>query len=555
MKKILILGANNSQVQLIRAAKAEGYYVVVCDYANDNPGLPFVDKHYQISYLDTEEVLSIARQEQIDGVIGNTDPAMPVVAYIAEQLGLVGNTQESINKLISKAAFRQIQEQAGLYCPKHIESDDCSIAEAQLEKLDYPIIVKPNECSGSQGTTKIFKNQQERFRDAFQACKEISHDGMVTVEEYVETPSLEMIEGDVFVLGDEILWNGLFNIRRSVMAPMLPMTKIFPVICTPDELSVIKRDVPKAFKEAGVRHGEYNIELYFTADRELFIIEINPRQGGNRIPQLIERHTGIDFNRLLVTTAVGDNSYYTAVRDMSPKINYLSQHIVFSNFSGVLDKIEIKPPVRQYVIDVEFAKEVGRTVTQRNNATDCIAYVTLQFPDRDTQLAYSREQIEQLIYPVVKDKEMPIADGTLPYQVIYDFMTGDAYDFFVPKLEKVHRTAADYAEQFSVYGTIAYDIDEKNQLKGMVAGYTHNLRIPRRSLIAEVYVNREHRGNGLGEKLLSRYISHCKSLGMEGVWLHVREENHPARRLYQKLGFVYDESYNEDGLLKMDLSF
>ena len=71
MKKILILGANNSQVQLIQAAKKEGYYVVVCDYADDNPGLPLVDKHYQVSYLDQEEVLSIAKEEHIDGVIGN----------------------------------------------------------------------------------------------------------------------------------------------------------------------------------------------------------------------------------------------------------------------------------------------------------------------------------------------------------------------------------------------------------------------------------------------------------------------------------------------------
>lgn len=51
-KKLLLLGTNNGQVQLIKAAKEEGYYVIACDYTNDNPGLPFVDKHYQVSYLD-----------------------------------------------------------------------------------------------------------------------------------------------------------------------------------------------------------------------------------------------------------------------------------------------------------------------------------------------------------------------------------------------------------------------------------------------------------------------------------------------------------------------
>ena len=70
MKKILILGANNSQVQLIRAAKEEGYYVVVCDYADENPGIPLVDKHYQVSYLDQESV-------QIIGTIWLSSTILP----------------------------------------------------------------------------------------------------------------------------------------------------------------------------------------------------------------------------------------------------------------------------------------------------------------------------------------------------------------------------------------------------------------------------------------------------------------------------------------------
>ena len=119
-KRLLILGANNGQIQLIKAAKEEGYYVIVCDYTDDNPGLPFVDKHYQVSYLNQEAVLSIAKKEKIDGVIGNTDPAMPMVAQIASQLGLIGNKPECIDPFISKSAFRRLQEEVGLYCPKHI---------------------------------------------------------------------------------------------------------------------------------------------------------------------------------------------------------------------------------------------------------------------------------------------------------------------------------------------------------------------------------------------------------------------------------------------------
>ena len=403
MKKILILGANEKQIQLIKAAKEEGYYVVVCDYTSDNPGIPLADKHYQVSYLDQDSVLSIAKKEKIDGVIGNNDPAMPMVAYISDRLGLPGNSPETIDKLISKSAFRQFQEQIGLYCPKHIETEDFSVVEKCIENLNYPIIVKPSVSAGSQGTTKIQANQTDKLREVFDICKDFSRNGKVTIEEYVEMPTLEGIEGDIFVFGDIILWNGLFTTRRSMMAPMIPMTYIFPAILTQEKLSVIKKNVAKLFKEAGIRHGEYNIEMYFTKKEELFIIEVNPRQGGHLLPQQIKKHTEIDLTRLLVTTAVGQNEYLDDIVKKEPKNNFLTHHVVFSDISGILQDIEIDPVIRKYVSEIAFHKKRGEKINQRTNATDYIAYVTMQFPDRETQLFYSRERIEQLIYPTVKE--------------------------------------------------------------------------------------------------------------------------------------------------------
>lgn len=403
MKKILILGANEKQIQLIKAAKEEGYYVIVCDYTSDNPGIPLADKHYQVSYLDQETVLSIAKEEKIDGVIGNNDPAMPMVAYISDKLGLPGNSPETIDKLISKSAFRQFQEQIGLYCPKHIETEDFSVVEKCIENLNYPIIVKPSVSAGSQGTTKIQANQTDKLREVFDICKDFSRNGKVTIEEYVEMPTLEGIEGDIFVFGDIILWNGLFTTRRSMMAPMIPMTYIFPAILTQEKLSVIKKNVAKLFKEAGIRHGEYNIEMYFTKKEELFIIEVNPRQGGHLLPQQIKKHTEIDLTRLLVTTAVGQNEYLDDIVKKEPKNNFLTHHVVFSDISGILQDIEIDPVIRKYVSEIAFHKKRGEKINQRNNATDYIAYVTMQFPDRETQLSYSRERIEQMIRPIVKE--------------------------------------------------------------------------------------------------------------------------------------------------------
>lgn len=550
-KKLLILGANKGQIQLIKAAKEEGYFVIACDYTNDNPGLPLVDKHYQVSYLDQDAVLSIAKQEQIDGVIGNTDPAMPMVAYIASQLGLVGNNPESIELFVSKSAFRQLQEQVGLYCPKHIESDDYSFIETAIENFEYPIIVKPSVCAATQGTTKIFSNQTERLRDAFQTCKQLSRDGKVTIEEYVEMPSLDIIEGDIFVNEDTFLWN-LYTTRRSILAPMVPKTFIFPSLITDEDSNIIKSSLTKLFKRAGIRHGFYNVEMYFTTKKELFIIEINPRQGGHLIPQFIKLQTGVDCNKLLVTTAVGDYDYYYSVLKKDLESNLVTLHVVFPKFTGQLDKIKVSPEIEKYISETHLRENVSQ-VSRCTNGTHWIAYVTLRFPNRDTQLKYSGEKIDKYITADIKDRQIPIADCSMSYKLVYNFMTGDAYDFFVPKLSKVHRTPEDYAAQLAAYCTIAYDLDDNDQIKGMIAGYTHNLRIKDWSYAAEFYVNSNHRNKGLGEELFKAYIDYCKSIHLKGIWLTVREDNTKAQKLYLKLGFVFDGTYNENGFLKMDL--
>ena len=143
--------------------------------------------------------------------------------------------------------------------------------------------------------------------------------------------------------------------------------------------------------------------MYFTKKEELFIIEVNPRQGGHLLPQQIKKHTEIDLTRLLVTTAVGQNEYLDDIVKTEPKNNFLTHHVVFSDISGILQNIEIDPVIRKYVSEIAFHKKRGEKINQRNNATDYIAYVTMQFPDRETQLFYSRERIEQLIYPTVKE--------------------------------------------------------------------------------------------------------------------------------------------------------
>ena len=108
MKKILLLGGSAQQIVAIETAKRLGYYTVLCDFLPDNPGQNYADKFYLVSTTDKEAVLSVAKNEMIDGVLAYaSDPAAPTAAYIAEQLGLPTNPYKSVQTLCNKDQFRE----------------------------------------------------------------------------------------------------------------------------------------------------------------------------------------------------------------------------------------------------------------------------------------------------------------------------------------------------------------------------------------------------------------------------------------------------------------
>jgi len=82
------------------------------------------------------------------------------------------------------------------------------------------------------------------------------------------------------------------------------------------------------------------------------------------------------------------------------------------------------------------------------------------------------------------------------------------------------------------------------RVDGEPAGYALTCRVPKLDqrlgflFVDELYVLREHRRRGVATALMREVQTLAQELGLAGVRLLVRTENAPARRLYQRLGFV-----------------
>lgn len=397
MKTIMIIGAGKGQIPLIEAAKKEGYYSIVCDINPSAVGAPLADEFLPVSTKDRDGLLIAAKSRHIDGIVANSEYAMCDVAYIANQMDLVGNPENAVEILSSKSGFRTIQKTEGLFTPVFLEDASIEQILTENETLPYPIVIKPDKSSGTRSVATITDpREHDAIRKAIYSARTVSRNGKAIAEEFIPMPTRTVIEGEIFLHNREILWDGLFNSVRSQNLPMIPMTYVFPLNEEERRICRLKEALSKAFCTAGIVHGEYNIEMFFTVDDEPFLIELNPRQGGNDLPQYVQESCGIDMTRLLVTTAMGDDDYWNCIHHGQRNNSNIIHHMLYPHTDGYFKGLKINDFISSHILRTQINPVIGDKIEKAHDGSFDIGYVDLSFDDAEEQM-YAAMRIEDSI--------------------------------------------------------------------------------------------------------------------------------------------------------------
>ena len=96
---------------LIKTAKRLGIYTIVSSIYGNYPGFELADKVYYENTVDYRKILSIARHEQVDGIVtAGTDVAVITIGKVCDALGLKGlsfEAAEIARALREKAAIEE----------------------------------------------------------------------------------------------------------------------------------------------------------------------------------------------------------------------------------------------------------------------------------------------------------------------------------------------------------------------------------------------------------------------------------------------------------------
>ncbi len=303
MKSVLFVGAGRHQRRAILRAQELGLRVVAVDRNPDAPGLATADVGEAVDFSDIAAVTEVARRHGVDGVLTiSADRAVPVVAAVAEDLGLPGIGRETAHLMTHKIAMRRTLADAGVPQPRFAGARDLQSARAALETVGVPAVLKPADSGGQRGV--FFIGSEDELDGHLHAALIESGGGEVIVEGFHD--GLEM-NGIVIVRDGEAIPLTLSDrLRPPGIGFGVGWIHVYPASIYGFQLEEAERVVLHAVNALGMRDGIAFPQLIAADDGTLRVVEVAARIPGGQMADLVRHAVGIDLVEVALRTALGE---------------------------------------------------------------------------------------------------------------------------------------------------------------------------------------------------------------------------------------------------------
>lgn len=304
-KRLLVLAAGILQVPVIKKAKEMGVYVIAADGDPNAVGLKYADKAVVVNITSEEDVLKVAREEHIDGVIHPcSEVSMNVMGRLNDELGLSGISREQAIRATNKHLMREAFEQGNAPSPKSILTENVEDAWGHLlNDFSTDGILKPSRNSGSRGIAKVTRDMDKAdFINAYNIALNESRDKSVLIEQFIKGPEFSI---------EIIVWNGEVNVltvtdKKTTGAPhFVELGHSQPSCFSANDVETLKAAAVAGVKALGVNNCACHAEAKLM-DGKAYLMEIGARLGGDFIStELTHLSTGVDMVAATINVALG----------------------------------------------------------------------------------------------------------------------------------------------------------------------------------------------------------------------------------------------------------
>ena len=304
--KIAVIGASTGQLPLCETAHEMGLETICFAWPQGAICRDRVDKYYPVSITEKDRIVEICREEGIDGVVSNaSDLTAEIVAYISEKLGLRGNSYQDVLRLRNKYFVRQATQKIEGLSPVPFQLYNPT---KLFDK--FPYVVKPISGSSKRGVSFVSNDKELLIAVQNASCQSDS----IIIERFIDGREISVetlsYEGTHYLIQ--------FTDKKTSGYPhFVELEHHQPAVLSESlktRISIVVNDLLTA---VNYRFGAAHIELKIDNSENLYLIEINPRGGGDEISnKLVRLSTGYDYIKGIIQVAIGDFSHPSCITSL-----------------------------------------------------------------------------------------------------------------------------------------------------------------------------------------------------------------------------------------------
>ncbi len=363
MKTLLFVGGGRHQRRGILRARELGHRVVAVDRRPDGPGMLAADVAEPVDFSDVERVIEVARRHGVDGAMTvSADRAVPIVAAIADALGLPGIGPDVAHAMTHKVVMRRLFADHGVPQPRFAAVHSLHDARVAAETVGFPAVLKPANSGGQRG---LYRVESSDDLDAhLHAALAESPTQEAILEEFTEGLELNGIavvrDGNVTVLtlSDRLRPEGAgFGVG---------WIHVYPTTLYGDALAEAERVAAHSVHALGLENGIAFPQLLAKASGEVVAVEVAARIPGGQMADVVREGTGVELLDIAILQAFGEpvpDALVTPSRSQPLAVRFLTAEPgplpagTVTSFSG-LDRVLAFPGV----VQAEVYFTVGETI-------------------------------------------------------------------------------------------------------------------------------------------------------------------------------------------------
>jgi biotin carboxylase len=298
-KKLLVIGASNGEVDVVKIAQSMGCYVIVTDFrtGKDFPAKLVADEAWEISWTDYDALEQKCREKGIEGVIaGFSEFRVESMIEMCERLHLpcyINREQLEITR--DKNKFKHLCKQYGVPIVNEYNPDDANI--------QFPVIIKPTDRGGSIGINVAYN--EEEYKKYLAYAYKMSPSKSVVVEDFI---------GDGVKFDCSYYING----KQAILIETCDTTMLahekgfetmqkawsFPSRFENEYIEQVDANVKAMLADLGMECGVANISFFYR-NGKFYVFETGFRLGGGHSFDYQRASGGIDYLTLMIKYAFG----------------------------------------------------------------------------------------------------------------------------------------------------------------------------------------------------------------------------------------------------------